>query len=195
MENKISEMQIGKAGEYLTCVDLIMKGFIAFPSEQGLSYDVLLDTGSKLLRIQVKTCSSPRLVPQRKKTTEAYIFNIKRHGKNNKKKYTLESVDIFALVCLDTRKVGYIKNTDMPTTINLRVDRLRGTYYDEIGIQNYNKVVALSKIIKSQTEISKKLGLHVSEVNRMCKNGYVPYETNAKYFSDIERNIDWFLEI
>ena len=30
------QLQIGKAGEYLVCADLIMKGFIAFPSEQGL---------------------------------------------------------------------------------------------------------------------------------------------------------------
>ena len=33
------QLQIGKAGEYLVCADLIMKGFIAFPSEQGLPYD------------------------------------------------------------------------------------------------------------------------------------------------------------
>ena len=33
------QLQIGKAGEYLVCADLIMKGFIAFPSEQGLSFD------------------------------------------------------------------------------------------------------------------------------------------------------------
>ena len=49
------QLQIGKAGEYLVCADLIMKGFIAFPSEQGLPYDVLLDNGKKLLKVQVKT--------------------------------------------------------------------------------------------------------------------------------------------
>ena len=39
----------------LSCFsDLIMKGFIAFPSEQGLPYDVLLDNGDKLLKVQVK---------------------------------------------------------------------------------------------------------------------------------------------
>ena len=49
------QLQIGKAGEYLVCADLIMKGFIAFPSEQGLPYDVLVDNGEKLLKVQVKT--------------------------------------------------------------------------------------------------------------------------------------------
>ena len=57
------QLQIGKAGEYLVCADLIMKGFIAFPSEQGLPYDVLLDTGEKLLKVQVKTTEKPRKVP------------------------------------------------------------------------------------------------------------------------------------
>ena len=57
------ELQTGKAGEYLVCADLILKGFVAFPSEQGLPYDVLLDTGEKIIRIQVKTTSGPRIVP------------------------------------------------------------------------------------------------------------------------------------
>ena len=30
----ISDLQIGKAGEYIVCADLILKGFVAFPSEQ-----------------------------------------------------------------------------------------------------------------------------------------------------------------
>jgi hypothetical protein len=28
----IEDMQIGKAGEYLVCADLIMRGYIAYPS-------------------------------------------------------------------------------------------------------------------------------------------------------------------
>ena len=41
------DLQVGKAGEYLVCFDLIMKGFVAYPSEQGLPYDLVLDTGKK----------------------------------------------------------------------------------------------------------------------------------------------------
>src|SRR5690554_7519452 len=72
------QLQIGKAGEYLVCADLIMKGFIAFPSEQGLPYDILLDTGEKLLKVQVKTTEKARSVQQRKNPIPAYIFSIKR---------------------------------------------------------------------------------------------------------------------
>ena len=193
-----NELQIGKAGEYLVCADLIMKGLVAFPSEQGLPYDVLADTGKRLLRIQVKTTTAPRVVPQRAKDSHAYIwqllyyFSIKRHGKNNTAIYGNSEVDVFALVCLDTRLVGYLRNEDMPTTVNFRVDSLKGTYRDEKGIQSHEKVIELSKSISSQSEIARKLNLHVSEVNKMLKPDYSPFKTNARYFSDILRGVEWF---
>lgn len=187
-----NELQIGKAGEYLVCADLIMKGFVAFPSEQGLPYDVLLDNGKKLLRVQVKTCEKPRVMPQRKKDTYVYQYTVKIHGKHKNIRYGDDEVDLFALVALDTRSVGYILGKDMKTTINFRADSLRGTYYDEKGIQDYEKVIELHKTIKSQTEIAKMLDLHVAVVNRMLQDGYKPYKTNARYFSDIIRDKEWF---
>lgn len=189
-----NELQIGKAGEYMVCSDLIMKGFVAFPSEQGLPYDVLLDTGKKVYRVQVKTTLAPRTVPQRSKESKAYIFNVGRNGKSNSKRYSKSDMDLYALVCLDTRRVGYLKSQDMPNTINVRVDSLRGTYYDEKGIIDYKRVLEL-RGAASQTEIAKKLNLHVAQVNRMLKEGYVPYETGARYFSHFEREPSWFLAI
>src|SRR3990167_4849685 len=158
------ELQTGKAGEYLVCADLILKGFVAFPSEQGLPYDVLLDTGGKLLRVQVKTTSGARKVPQRNKETQAYIFNVKRNGKNNKGRYQDGEVDLFALVCLDVMKVGYLVTTDMPDTLNMRVDALRGSYYDEDGIATYAKVIEL-KDTHTQTQIAGKLGKQIAVIN------------------------------
>jgi len=192
---KSNELQIGKAGEYMVCADLILKGLIAYPSEQGLPYDVVIDNGKKLLKCQVKTTLKPRIVLQRKKETSAYIFNIKRHGKYNDSIYGLTEVDLFALVCLDTRLVGYLKNDEMPSTINLRVDSMRGQYYDEQGIVNYQKVIDLSKEIKSQTEIAKKLNMHVSTVNRILKDDYKPFETTARYFSELHKNMEWFTNV
>ena len=195
MVRKSNELQIGKAGEYLVCADLILKGFISFPSEQGLPYDVLLDTGNKLLRLQVKTTLGVRNVPQRQTVSKMYIFNIKRHGRNNQSIYTLSEVDIFALVCLDTRKVGYFINEEMPSTINLRADELRGTYYDEKGVIDYQNVIKLKSNGLTQTQISKQIGVAISTVNRMCSPDYKPFITKARYFSDIERNAEWFYGI
>jgi DNA-binding XRE family transcriptional regulator len=192
MVRRSNELQIGKAGEYLVCADLILMGFIAFLSEQGLPYDVLLDTGEKLLRVQVKTTTGVRVVPQRKSESKMYIFNIKRHGKNNVNRYTPHEVDLFALVCLETRKVGYLLPNDMPETINIRADELKGTYYDEKGMQDYRTVVELKDKGLTQTQISKQIGIAISTVNRMCAEGYKPFLTGARYFSDFIRSPEWF---
>ena len=188
------ELQIGKAGEYLVCADIILKNMIVFLSEQGLPYDILIDTGKKLLRCQVKTTTGLREIPQRTKKTYAYIFNIKRCGKNHKERYSLNEVDLFALVCLDTKKIGYIVNKEMPSTINIRDDRIKNQYYDEQGKILYKIVMDYRQIypLKTQTQIAKELNMHVSEVNRMLKNDYKPYETNARYFSDFEKDDEWF---
>ena len=190
-----NELQIGKAGEYMVCADLILKGFVSFPSEQGLPYDVLLDTGDRLLKVQVKTTVKPRAIPQRNKESFAYIFNIKRAGKLGKARYTNKEIDLFALVCLDTKNIGYLLADDIPETINIRVDSMRGQYYDEDGIATHKKVIELIKKTKTQSEIARELGKNVSVINRMCKEGYEPHQTNARYFSDFVRQDDWFLSL
>jgi hypothetical protein len=189
-----NELQKGKAGEYLVCADLILKGFVAFISEQGLPYDVVLDTGKKLLKIQVKTSLGNRKVPQRRTESQMYIFNIKRHGKNNIKRYIEGEFDLFALVCLTTRGIGYLTNKDMPETINIRADELRGSYYDEKGIQDHKNVINAGKN-KSLKEVSEITGLNLSTISRMRKDGYSPFRTNARYFSDFIREPEWFLGI
>lgn len=189
------QLQIGKAGEYLVCADLILKGFVAFPSEQGLPYDVLLDNGKTLLKIQVKTTEKYRTVPQRNQDTKCYIFNIKRAGSKGTTRYSEDEIDLFALVCLDTMKIGYILNKEMPSTINIRVDELKGSYYDEKGKRDFELVRQLNKTIKSQTEISKKTGLSIATVNRYLKLNWEVHQTQARYFSDFIRSKEWFNKI
>jgi len=92
----INDMQAGKAGEYLVCADLIAKGFIAYPSEQGLPYDVVLDVGNRLLKVQVKATRTHKQTPQRVSNINSYAFNIKRCGKGNKSTVTNESCDILS---------------------------------------------------------------------------------------------------
>lgn len=124
----INDLQIGKAGEYLVCADLILKGHIAFPSEQGLPYDVVFDYQGRIFRVQVKTTRTSKDIPQRKIPVKGYIFNIKRRGKGNKARTTEKTCDLFALVALDTRIIGYIPNKDVRETMNFRCEKFRGTY-------------------------------------------------------------------
>ena len=115
--NKINDLQIGKVGEYLVCADLILKGYIAFLSEQGLHYDVVLAVKNKLYKVQVKTTRKPIPVPQRKKRTEKYCINIRRCGKGGRKFYKKGDVDIFAIVAVDTKTIGYIKSNEAKQTM------------------------------------------------------------------------------
>ena len=34
--------------------------------------------------------------------------------------------------------------------------------------------------------------MHVSQVNRILKKDFAPFETEARYFSDIEKDMEWF---
>lgn len=127
----VSDMQIGKAGEYLVCAELIAKGFIAYPSEQGLPYDVVMDDGNNLLKVHVKTTRTHKDTPQRAGNWRTYAFNVKRRGKKNRGEHTAESCDLFALVALDEKQIGYMRNADIKQTMFFRVESYRGQYRDE----------------------------------------------------------------
>ena len=49
------KFQIGKAGEYLVCSDLFLKGLNVSIAGETLPYDLLFDNGNKILKVQVKT--------------------------------------------------------------------------------------------------------------------------------------------
>lgn len=134
---EINDLQAGKAGEYLVCADLITKGFIAYPSEQGLPYDVVMDYNGTLLKVQVKTTRGLRRLSQRINPIRAYQFNIKRRGKRNAKYVTDSSCHLFALVALDSKEIGYMLNRDIKITMNFRPVSLKGTFKDE----NTNRVI------------------------------------------------------
>ena len=176
----------------MVCADLILKGFVAFPSEQGLPYDVVMDTGEAVFRVQVKTTLAPRVVPQRKTSSLAYIFNIKRAGKGGKTRYSSREIDLFALVCLDTKQVGYLVADEMPDTINIRAESLRGTHRDERGIANHARLKAMEAEGVSKSVMAKETGLNLAQVYRILKDDHQPHETNARYFSDFERDPNWF---
>lgn len=189
------KFQIGKAGEYLICADLLLKGFNVSPAGETLPYDILLDTGERILKVQVKTTETYRITNQWRGVSGAYVFSVKRKGSNGEKKYEDNEVDIFALVALDTMQVGYIKNREMPTTINIRVEELRGQYHDEKGIENQKKVKELQKIGMTVKNICQELGLGNTSVRNYLKDDCEPFSTKAQYMSDLNREREWFLEI
>ena len=186
---KSNELQIGKAGEYIVCADLIIQNYIAFLSEQGLPYDIIMDSGDRLFRVQVKTTSEPRKIPQRNKESYAYIFNIQRHGnQNNLRKYNKTEVDFFALVALDSKQIAYIPNKDIKSTMNFRVPKLRGSYYDEQGIKIKNKITKLRNSGLTCDEISRQENMKISSVYRYSANVDISQKgnNNPVYFDEFD---------
>lgn len=165
----INDLQAGKAGEYLVCADLILKGYIAFLSEQGLSFDVLAEVGGRLAKIQVKTTRAPNPAVRNELHKVGYLFNIDRMGKGGSKKYETGTVDIFALVGLDTRVVGYLAAKDIRQTMRFRVERLKGTYRGEEVPAKKVEIVALRESGMSFATIGKIMGVDPSYAWRVAK--------------------------
>lgn len=119
------ELQLGKAGEHLVVADLILKGYSAFLSDQGLNYDVVADVGSRLVRVQVKTTLGPKYYMHRsisnikkgKKQYEGqrcvYRFGMRRGMHTSKRTVAFEQVDVLAFVALDTRRIAYINASEL----------------------------------------------------------------------------------
>lgn len=101
--------------------DLILQGYRAYLTDQGLPYDVVLDLDGNLLRIQVKSTRDQRAVPQRQSFTPSYLFHVRRAGKGGRRRYTTREFDLIAFVALDTRVIAYMPFSDgVKTVIILR---------------------------------------------------------------------------
>lgn len=193
MEKTLDRFKVGKAGEFLVGADLILKGFDVSQAGETLPYDLLLDTGARVLKVQVKTTEGPKITNQWRGKSEAYVFSVKRKGAYGNKRYEDNEVDIFALVALDTKQIGYITNREMPTTINIRTDALKGQYHDEKGVINQMKARTLSEQGLTVKEICLELNLGDTSARNYLNDDFKPFETKAKYMSDLDREREWFL--
>lgn len=109
-------LKFGRAGEHLVCYDLIMMGYDAFLSDQGLPFDVICIKDNKLIKIQVKSTKS---VIEDFRKRLIYRFGIRR-GKGNLRRYTSEEVDVVAFVALDTKEIAYISIDKVKQTMEFK---------------------------------------------------------------------------
>jgi len=181
----LSDMAAGKAGEYLVCADLILRGHTAFLSEQGLPFDVIADVGGRLLRIQVKTTRGPRTIPQRANHTAGYLFHIKRCGKGGAQTYGAGDVDIFAMVALDTRDMGFISAAKVRQTMIFRSTALKGQYFDEVLKVRCDRIRALHSQGVTGSEIAKEMDLDKSYISRVLNGKSGVAETLETYLPDM----------
>lgn len=103
------ELAVGLAGEHLVCADLLARGYSPFRTEQSAPYDIAVQVGKRLLRIQVKATTHARpCLQKRQQHVTAWKWSMRR-TKRGARAYDVTSIDGFALVALDVRRVAYVK--------------------------------------------------------------------------------------
>lgn len=177
---KISkDLQTGKAGEYLVCFDLVTQGYVAFLSEQGLPFDIVLAANSRLYKVQVKSSFVPRVLSKR--PIPVYAFQ-KTKGVNNSKYYTADDVDIFAFVGIDEKVVGYLWAKDVKSAMNFKSEKYRGKYKSEICNARHKDVRSDFKEGMSKTQIMKKYEISGTMINSALLNKSL---SSGNYLSDL----------
>ena len=116
----ITDLAAGAAGEHLVCADLLMLGYRAFLADQNCPYDVAVDVGGRLIRIQVKSTRKAKALPQRVGHFPAYMWNVRRAGKGGARVYAAGEFDLLACVALDARKVAYLPPSEQCQTVHIR---------------------------------------------------------------------------
>lgn len=117
----VNDLAAGTAAEHLVCADLLLGGYRAFLADQNCPYDVAVDVGGRLVRIQVKSTRQQRAIPQRaSKDIPAYMWHVRRAGKGGRRVYQADDFDLLALVALDVRKIAYLPPSSVKQTIHIR---------------------------------------------------------------------------
>jgi hypothetical protein len=122
VDSVVTDLAAGLAAEHLVCADLLMMGYRAFMSDQVCPYDVAVDVGGRLIRVQVKATRAPRAIPQRVGHFPAYMWHVRRAGKAGARNYEVGEFDLLALVALDARQIAYMPPSQHRKTVHIRPD-------------------------------------------------------------------------
>jgi hypothetical protein len=116
-----SALEIGKAAEHLVCADLMLSGYRAFLSDQGLPYDLLVDLDGRIVRVQVKaTCFARNISAAGRNQRIAYTWHVRARGKARKgERLDASHCDVVALVALDLRAIAYLPISICGQTVQL----------------------------------------------------------------------------
>jgi len=120
IDSVVTDLAAGTAAEHLVCADLMLCGYRAFLADQNCPYDVAVDAGGRLVRIQVKATRGPRRIPQIREHVAAYMWHVRRAGKGGRRIYTNRDFDLLALVGLDIRRIAYLSPTHSKQTVHIR---------------------------------------------------------------------------
>lgn len=186
--NYLSDLHAGRAGEYIAAADILASGYDCILADQGMPYDLIVDVDGRLLRVQVKTTRKPESATGRNVNSMLYRFWVGRCGKNGKSRYTENDIDLFALVALDTKEVGYITAAKMPTTFFVRPTALHGTHTDEIVAARNAKILSALNAGSAISALSAEFGISEGYVNRV-RLGRASSHIFGTYMADLPLSV------
>ena len=64
-----------------------------------------------------------------------------------------------------------------------------------VHVEDYKKAIELNSVINNKSEIARTLNIDVATVHRYLSEGWEPFETKARYFSDFIKEKEWFYGI
>ena len=108
------ELEMGRAAEHLVCADLLLSGWVTYPTAQGMPYDLVVDVGYRLIRVQVKSTYHPKNPQPKTRISPAYFFHTRRAGRGGNRLYRPNEFDAYALVALDRRLIAYFAVAELP---------------------------------------------------------------------------------
>ena len=118
----------GAYAEYMFACECLKHGFYpSFPILDSSVYDVLVDTGSNVIKVQVKYVSSKPI------DNSSYVFISLKKG--NKNKYCKSKVDYFAIYSEYFNGFFMIKNKGNMNSLGL--DSTKGSKYAS-GFNNFS---------------------------------------------------------
>ncbi len=134
---EITDLAAGTAAEHLVCADLILAGYQAFLTDQNCAYDIAVDLGGRLARVQVKATRQQRAIPQRATHIPAYLWHVRRAGKGGRRNYAADEFDVLALVALDLPRIAYLPPSGFKKTIHIRPPGTTGgKQFDDLTFTN-----------------------------------------------------------
>ena len=129
----------GTAGEHLAIFDANINDYSCSLTSEESEYDLVLDTGKSLLKVQVKSSTHSR-----SKTKNSLSFTISRRNSD----ITRYNVDLFAFVNLEGRKVAWI------SVCNLGKHRksIKKSEFSSLTLDKVLAEIELAEIRKSNEE-------------------------------------------
>lgn len=132
----LTNLAVGIAAEHLVCAELLMMGHRAFMTDQNCPYDVAVELGGRMVRIQVKATREVRPLEQYKTAQSAYQWHIRRAGKGGQRTYDVDEFDLLALVAMDIRKVAFLPPSFYRQTIHIRPPGTGGKQFEHFSFES-----------------------------------------------------------